>query len=646
MRREIRRHFRSREEVVGEPASLLAAEQLTLAVLMCGVAALALSDFVSPFYWSVVTLLAVVRFLRGGRFALSELQASLIGWAGFLGVGVELLIGRAFLVAFTDFLLVLALAVIVEAPTPRNHLHRLMVGLFLILAASVLTDSVLYAIPLTLFLLLLWRAAHKLYGMQQPGGDLPAGDWRHDWKLLGGMLAAALILFVLLPRFDFHSWLKPTQPRMATNGFTDTVQLGDFARELDTTVVLRIEPVGGDAKAFRTELLGRYWRGIALSRYNGHGWSAGNSHDLWRLGGGRPIELIPGAQTQQVALYREATDHPLLLLPQGTLRIAALAETVAADDRGALRFTRSPARRLRLLLTLGDRSAELPWLAPPDPFETSRDGITPTIAAWAQATVGDALAPREQMGRLVGRLLDWEYDLNAPINAEQPIEHFLTTTHRGHCELYASALALAARSLGIPSRVVNGYYGGEWNEMGGFYLIRQQHAHSWVEAWIDGSWQRFDATPPARWELSGVRLAALDQFWESVKLAWYRYILEFQSSDRALLWQQLLALFDLLLRWAIPLTALVGGLLLLRRFARLPRFGHAALLPRIDRWLRRRGVERQPWQPLAQLPPPEGIDATAWRRFVDEWEAQRFGVAAPWSLRTLRQRLRALVPSR
>jgi transglutaminase-like putative cysteine protease len=65
-----------------------------------------------------------------------------------------------------------------------------------------------------------------------------------------------------------------------------------------------------------------------------------------------------------------------------------------------------------------------------------------------------------------------------------PTEDFLCNVKEGHCERFASALAMMLRSAGIPSRLVMGYRGAEWNELGGFYLVRQLHAHAWVEALV------------------------------------------------------------------------------------------------------------------------------------------------------------------
>ncbi|RLT01460.1 MAG: DUF3488 domain-containing protein [Planctomycetota bacterium] len=78
-----------------------------------------------------------------------------------------------------------------------------------------------------------------------------------------------------------------------------------------------------------------------------------------------------------------------------------------------------------------------------------------------------------------------------------PVEDFLFNTKSGHCEYYASACTLMLQSVQIPARLVNGYYGSDVNSMTGSNEIRQRHAHSWVEAFLNGRWQTLEPTPAA-----------------------------------------------------------------------------------------------------------------------------------------------------
>jgi hypothetical protein len=81
-----------------------------------------------------------------------------------------------------------------------------------------------------------------------------------------------------------------------------------------------------------------------------------------------------------------------------------------------------------------------------------------------------------------------------------PIEDFLLNTRAGHCERFASALVLMLRSVGIPSQFVLGFKGCE-PQGDGKYIVRQEHAHAWVEVLLpvdDERWQWYTLDPTPR----------------------------------------------------------------------------------------------------------------------------------------------------
>ncbi|QGJ70033.1 Hypothetical protein PBC10988_17220 [Planctomycetales bacterium 10988] len=121
-----------------------------------------------------------------------------------------------------------------------------------------------------------------------------------------------------------------------------------------------------------------------------------------------------------------------------------------------------------------------------------------------------------------------------------PIVRFLRDDKQGHCEFYASALALMLRSQGIPARVVTGFSGGEWNDLGKFYKFRQYHAHAWVEAYIPqgeekpGYWLTLDATPPDERDLfveeQAIGFVIWRQITDYLDSVWSTYIMGMNAS--------------------------------------------------------------------------------------------------------------------
>jgi hypothetical protein len=134
---------------------------------------------------------------------------------------------------------------------------------------------------------------------------------------------------------------------------------------------------------------------------------------------------------------------------------------------------------------------------------------------------GTSLLPSDRMGRatLLEQYLrdsgEFVYSLRGVErdSGVDPVEDFVLTHKQGHCEYFASALALMLRSQGIPSRIVVGFKGGDFNSYDNVYSVRQLHAHTWVEAYLEpeqlplwppghpdsgytgGGWLRLDPTP-------------------------------------------------------------------------------------------------------------------------------------------------------
>ena len=146
--------------------------------------------------------------------------------------------------------------------------------------------------------------------------------------------------------------------------------------------------------------------------------------------------------------------------------------------------------------------------------------VTPAVRAWLDARVAGAKDPHAQARRLEHYLREnFRYEIGAPsLNRLNALEEFILQEQRGHCERFASALALLLRELNIPCRVMVGFVPGERNWISGWYDVRWRDAHAWVEAHFpERGWVQFDATPraslpPPGWDPAEL-LDALDVIW-------------------------------------------------------------------------------------------------------------------------------------
>jgi hypothetical protein len=181
---------------------------------------------------------------------------------------------------------------------------------------------------------------------------------------------------------------------------------------------------------------------------------------------------------------------------------------------------------------------------PEDPTERARKlqlpaGLDPRIPALAEAlaqgAVGDRAIARQIESALQSR---YAYTLELPGRVKDPLADFLFDRRAGHCEDFATALAVLLRTRQIPARVVVGFHGGE--RAAGEYLIRAGDAHAWVEAEVDGYVLRLDATPPQHRSAVGLGLTGwLLTRWEALQIRWLDRVVEYSLSDQNRLVQRL-----------------------------------------------------------------------------------------------------------
>src|SRR5262249_34514380 len=103
--------------------------------------------------------------------------------------------------------------------------------------------------------------------------------------------------------------------------------------------------------------------------------------------------------------------------------------------------------------------------------------------------MAEGATTEDEKARQIERHLrrDFGYTLELlPSAVADPLAHFLFERKKGHCEYFASAMAVMLRTLGIPSRVITGFQSGVYNPITHLQVVRASDAHSWVEAWING----------------------------------------------------------------------------------------------------------------------------------------------------------------
>lgn len=178
------------------------------------------------------------------------------------------------------------------------------------------------------------------------------------------------------------------------------------------------------------------------------------------------------------------------------------------------------------------------------------------VAKAAQVWTEDLGTPQEIARFFEHRLKhNYSYSLDVSFSKRSDhLSHFLLERQSGHCEYFATSMVIMLRARGIPARIVNGYATDEWVSTGeGFFVVRQEHAHSWVEAWFPRiGWVSYDPTPEAGLGSSRLPMTfmrRISRIYDNVKFAWYDKVIDYGVKDQG-------SMFRLLMRAisAIPST--------------------------------------------------------------------------------------------
>jgi hypothetical protein len=137
---------------------------------------------------------------------------------------------------------------------------------------------------------------------------------------------------------------------------------------------------------------------------------------------------------------------------------------------------------------------------------------------------------------------EFGYTLQLKASGEEPLADFLFNIREGHCEYFATAMAVMLRTQGIATRVVNGFQQGEYNETADVYVVRQKNAHSWVEVFFPetGTWIPFDPTPFAGQFSDNADTSfygSINSYLEAFETFWIQYFVAYDNQEQQTLFR-------------------------------------------------------------------------------------------------------------
>lgn len=371
-----------------------------------------------------------------------------------------------------------------ESRNHRDLLILIFLCYFLIATHFLFSQSILTAC-LMLVTLLVITSTLVLINQRDDRVSIAVG-LKASARLVSMSIPLMLILFVLVPRIPGPLWGLTNEQRGGITGLSDSMSPGKISNLIRNNEVAFRVSFDGEIPA-QHQL---YWRGPVMALFNGSRWSQSKRNSINRL---------------NITVFDEPTEYTVTLEPNGKRWMLALdmptqiiANSIMTADyqltatrpiNDLLRYT----LQSRLTYQAGlDESSQYLQLTSEYPA-----GQNPKTIALGRQLAGLYDKPEDIINHALNRYreLEYVYTLRPPALRGDTVDQFLFDTKRGFCEHYAGSFALLMRAAGIPSRIVTGYQGGEYNQVGDYLIVRQSDAHAWTEVWInDRGWIRIDPT--------------------------------------------------------------------------------------------------------------------------------------------------------
>ncbi len=309
-----------------------------------------------------------------------------------------------------------------------------------------------------------------------------------SFRLLMLAIPVGLTFFLFFPRWATPLWGIPEATLDSKSGLSDSMSPGSIQHLfMDDSPAFRIKFEGRIPRS--SEL---YWRGPVFWDFNGETWRGSV------FGKNLGVESQPDeseAQWKYTVQLEPNERHWLFSLDYPA--------TTPRDSRITIDFQilrRQPVTQLLQYSIVSDPafvdSPELAGNLKTSALDLPKDSNPRTrklIERWKR----EGLAGQAMVRRVLTHFNqeEFHYSLDSPLLGRHSVDEFLFDTRTGYCEHYASAFTVMMRMAGIPSRIVTGYQGGWYNEIGKYLLVRQSDAHAWSEIWFpDHGWTRVDPT--------------------------------------------------------------------------------------------------------------------------------------------------------
>ena len=406
-----------------------------------------------------------------------------------LSIGLALLVLKTFGMslgrdASSSLLIILMGLKLLESRTARD-IQAVIYMCFFVLITPFLFDQrielALYAL-IIFFLLLFALVLNNTRGFSL--NNMPL--LRLSGLVLLQAIPLMLVFFLLFPRMIGPLWAMPDN-NTAISGLTDTINPGQVSNlALSDETAFRVRFKGSPPK--QKDL---YWRGPVFWETDGQSWTL------------TPPRKDAFERAKAIPNNVDDYQYTLMMEPHQQFWVYALDLPNKAPNRTRLSHDHQLIldNKLSRNLSFAMRSSTHAKIHNLTQKDKSRALTLPTqtdprVISLAKKWASAANSPEQIIDKALRFYNDeFYYTLKPPSLGTNPVAEFLFETKRGFCGHFSTSFATLMRAANIPARLVGGYQGGLYNNIGNFYEVRQADAHVWVEVWLENSgWTRIDPT--------------------------------------------------------------------------------------------------------------------------------------------------------
>lgn len=444
-------------------------------------------------------------------------------------------ISRNAIAASTHLVLFIATYQPVESARTNNYAQRLLTAGLIFVASLATATHITILLFVVAFGFLMFRQmmyvshVETVRSIQRQYSAAPAS--RAAGFYLAGTAAIGMALFPVLPRLR-NPVVQGYGFNAASTGLSDSINFNEArTSSTDPTVVARVW-MGQAAIPFFTPLR---LRATVYDAFRNNQWLQTRDvfHEIRAQRGvfrvAKPSGFVQGARVQQ-RLVRTSR----LFLPRGTYALTGISALWEGPTHDAFLTMQGRGEMVNYEVSMARATEPLRS----QPVRVIDYPVTPRVAAMAKQIVGGETRAEGQAAEIERYLSTrFTYVKLAEQIGRPPMttDEFLLRVRRGHCEYFAAGMVALMSSLNVPARIVGGFYGGRVNPLTGYFVVRNEDAHAWVEVWNGSRWTTFDPTPfslrpgDAQTGLLGRYATALS---DSINYFWDRYILTYGLGDQ------------------------------------------------------------------------------------------------------------------